>query len=489
MNFLYEGNSKIFDEKKLLPSINGEFKFLEDLYMEYNINKQIKNGAEEYAKLKFNDKILNPKIHINNLNIKKYCIDDLLNEINQFFQTKSFSDEKVEISKILINFIPKLESNDANNKIFQKHKDIRDIYFYKKESLLIEEKLETNVNTIWESVDNNIMTYIQKKLIKLKKIDIDKINNYIEFLNKFQKYFDFNEYDLIPNSYGKFLKISELVDYNDIPEEIINGIKKTFYIDLKANSCCKGANINGIIKKTMFDIGELIQESFKKREEDKYNTYEISKIIIKYIPNKEEIKTYQIRLYNLYKKFNKKVGDIIEIDSYDNLYKDINRDIIKFINEQINNCICISKTKEFIDDIFQFINENSDILNPYNYNILPNQLGELKKIKDLKRDNEILEELKEIISDYWEVKALLIDKRITKFIPEEIISNQNIKDKINKLIEENKFDIKKTLKLIPKNDEEGKKKQKDIKLLYEKLCCKHGNSLEEKEIDLEASFW
>ena len=164
LNFLYEGNKELFDDKKLLPSINGEFHFLKDLYIEYNINKQIKNGAEEYANLKFNDKFLNPKIQINNLIIKKYSMDDLLNDINQFLQTKFYSNDKLEMSKILINYLPTLESNDMNDKIIQMHKDIRNIYFYKNKTLLKEEILQTNINTIWASVDKFILISIQDEL-------------------------------------------------------------------------------------------------------------------------------------------------------------------------------------------------------------------------------------------------------------------------------------------------------------------------------------
>ena len=239
----------------------------------------------------------------------------------------------------------------------------------------------------------------------------------------------------------------------------------------------------------MLDIGELIQEYFNEREKQKYKTYEISKIIIKYIPIKEDIKKYQMRLYSLYKLFDKNIGDTIIIDSNDNLYKNINKDIIQYINEKINDCGYVYQTKQYIDDIYKFVNENSDILDANEYNILPNQSGELKKINDLYIDNEILDELKEIVGDYWNVKELLLDKRITEFKPQKIMDNQKLKDKINDLIEKNKFDIKKTLKLIPKNDKEDKIKQKDIKYIYEKLCCEQGRTIEEYEIDLEPAFW
>ena len=168
LNFLYENNNKIFDNKKLLPSINGFFYFLKDLYMEYNINNQIKEGAKKYTDIYYNDKILNPLIKINNLNIMKYCNDDLLNEINKFFNDRIDCSEKVELSKILIQFVPQLEENEMNNNIIQKHNDIREIYSFIYKESLKKEILQTKVNTIWNSIDKCIMKDIQKYLQKKK---------------------------------------------------------------------------------------------------------------------------------------------------------------------------------------------------------------------------------------------------------------------------------------------------------------------------------
>ena len=129
LNFLYEINDKLFDEVKLLSSRKGEFNYLKDLNIEYNINEEIKNGAKEYIGLKYDEKILNDKIKINNLKISIYSMDDLLKDINQFLNNNNENKEldkykKNELCKILINFIPKLEPNDENDKIFNVHKDL-----------------------------------------------------------------------------------------------------------------------------------------------------------------------------------------------------------------------------------------------------------------------------------------------------------------------------------------------------------------------------
>ena len=376
LNFLYEINDKLFDEVKLLSSRNGEFTYLKDLNIEYNINEEIKNGAKEFFGLKYDEKILNDKIKINILKISIYSIDDLLKEINQFLNNNDNKEfdryKKNELCKILINFIPKLESNDENDKIFNIHKDIRSIYGSVCKILLKEEIIQTQVNSIWTSVDKYIMIFTQEYLDDKKKMDIESDNNYIEILNKYQDHFDFNKYNLIPNAYGDFLNIKDFEDYNCVPEEILNGIKITFSRDLKQKSPCQNLNIKGIKKNSIKDLGEIIEQCFdnKRKVEDNYfnyrNTYGICKIIIKYIPMNGRKKEYQMRLYNLYKLFNKNIGEPIEIESNENLYSDINNGIIQYINEQICYASSVAKTKEFTDDIFNLINENSDLLDPKN---------------------------------------------------------------------------------------------------------------------------
>ena len=250
-------------------------------------------------------------------------------------------------------------------------------------------------------------------------------------------------------------------------------------------------SINGIKVISTKEFGDIVEKCFEKKKKEDRNffdfksTYDICKVIIKYIPLDGDKKDYQTRLYNLYKQFNKNVGEPIEIDSYENLYNQVNKGIIQFINEEINKSSNVSNTKDFTDDIFKLINDNYDLLDPFNYSIIPNQLGKFKKMEELYRDIDTFEELKNILSKYSNEKEILMDTRITKFNPYKIITNDDLKNKINKLIEQDKLDIKKTLELIPKKDDNNR--QKDLKYIYENLFL--SNKLEEIEIDLEPSFW
>ena len=260
----------------------------------------------------------------------------------------------------------------------------------------------------------------------------------------------------------------------------------------------QGIKITGINKISIKDLGDIIQNCFdNKKKEDFYNiykyTFEICKIIIKYIPTNNIFKDKQIKLYNLYKLFDKNIEEPIEIDSNENLYHDVNEGIIQFINQKISDCRTVEGTKKYTDDIFKLINDNYEFLEPNKYDILPNQLGELKKLDYLYRDNGIYEELKDILSNYSDVRKKLLDNRIKQFPTNKILSNEDLIKIIDNLIEKNKnFDIRKTLSLIPKeeNQKDNKEKEKQIDLIYiyENLL-NNKEKLFPKEINLSPSFW
>ena len=62
----------------------------------------------------------------------------------------------------------------------------------------------------------------------------------------------------------------------------------------------------------------------------------------------------------------------------------------------------------------------------------------MKRLDELQKDNNILEELKDITSGSLNVKELLMDNRINKFNPSKIMSNEDLKKYINDLIKKKK---------------------------------------------------
>ena len=492
VNVLHLYNDKIFNERKILPSINGEFKYIKDLNFEVNINVEIKNIVINIIGLNLNESLLNKNIQIKNLNIKYFDNNNLIEIINNYLKAnfqKNFHN-CLKISKIIIKYLP-----NENNYIYT---EIRDLYQILTNEKFSNEILETKYDSIWTNVKIVILEDIQKSLDNNKiiftnesvkegyiKIGDTKVtaNSYFDLLNKHQKYLNFEEYALIPNYYGKFKKINDLEDYNEIPEDIIYGIKKTFQKDLNKHSVFKGIKIDNINKKSLLDIGTILEDYFGKI--DSYTiTYDLCKIIIKYIPNKVN-KKYQTKLYNLCKIFDKNIGNSIEVESNDILYNQINKGIIQYINESLSKYGSVQEAQKYINNIYILINDNSDILDPKNYAIIPNQLGIFKKISDLYFGIDLIEELIDIYQKHENIKSILMDNKIKNFKPNDTYTNETLKRNINNLITQEIIKVEEILILIPKEKNE---KQKEIKFIYENIFLK-GKELKEKIVNIENSFW
>ena len=251
---------------------------------------------------------------------------------------------------------------------------------------------------------------------------------------------------MLPNYYGNFLNVKELYENDDIPDDILDKIKSSFFEDLRKNIIMKELKIDNIHKKSITDIGLIIGDLFnnvKKKENFNYsNYYDLFKCIIKYIP-KENNREKQLRLYNLTKMFDANIGEYIEKQINDILYFDVNKGIIQYINESIQNCFNIIKLNEICSgDGYKLIDDNKDNLNPNEYAIIPNQNGYLKKLTELRRDANICVELIEILDKYKSIKSKLIDNRIKNFVPKEVFTNDDLKQIINEIIENYERKIK-----------------------------------------------
>ena len=160
---------------------------------ENNVNQEIKNAVLYYIDKYLNKKLLNHKIKIDNLKIRNFNNDDLVEIINNFYKQTENDSYKFFVSETILNFVPNEDSNninDKNNKIYLRYKDIRIIYSIIINNKIKCEKLETKSDLVWSNVSNFIIEEIQKMLndlkikvskfednegniIKLKKIEIE----------------------------------------------------------------------------------------------------------------------------------------------------------------------------------------------------------------------------------------------------------------------------------------------------------------------------
>ena len=125
LNFLYIYNDNIFNNKKLLPNINDDFCKLDELFYENMANQEIKNVVLSYIDKNLNNRLLNHKIKIDNLKIRHFNNDDLIELINNFFKTSKNDSQKFYISSTILNFLPDVESTNIMIIIIKYIKNIR----------------------------------------------------------------------------------------------------------------------------------------------------------------------------------------------------------------------------------------------------------------------------------------------------------------------------------------------------------------------------
>ena len=462
LNYLYSKNSKYFKNNRLLPSNKGEFKLIDELKISDKINLGIKNLASK-LEIFIDEIILNEKIKIKDIVMEKYTLDDLIQKITKNLETVALNEE---MAFYLLRFTP-LE----NHLFYNENKDIKDIYkIYFIKEIKNEIIVDTKIESFWQIIKKKVMSYIQYKISKEKNISKNVIDNYIEMLNKYYKYFDFDKYSLLPNIHRELNYKMNLLDYCEIPIDIINILYQSDS-DFTKEIMYFGLNVE-IQKKNISDFSKILNN------------------IISTIENKKNEQVYKKRynLYNLFEDLEKPKT----ISAYEIFYKSVNRIIISTINKKLEKLGNIQNASNYVGYYIEFIKENHEILAPNDYAILPDLKGYFKHLKDLKRNDGIYQELIEIVSkfslygDRFDINSILMheDIKIKEFTPDKSMNNNDISKLINELIQLRKLDPIRILKFLPKKEKQSK--QKDIIFLYENVFQK---KIKTFELDLEPSFW
>ena len=179
LNFFYSYKDKIFNERKLLPSTEGDFNYLKDLYYENKVNDEIKKAVSDYIELNLNGKLIHKIVILKKIikNLKIIDNDFLIEKINNYLKSNKNENNKFNLSQIIIKYLPQEEDIDSNNEIIKKYNDIRNIYHIITEIELKNEILETKHDSIWINVENIILDEIQKMLNGSKIEENDKFNS------------------------------------------------------------------------------------------------------------------------------------------------------------------------------------------------------------------------------------------------------------------------------------------------------------------------
>ena len=493
INFFYDEDEKKIKCKKCSKKQNKKNKFrLVNIFKEYNnnIKMEIKNFNDFVDNIKtqlreeLNDYLKKLKKEINDKlfkYIKNIIINNLKNCKNIDYENLEFKLSKIkenlkEIYKKISNY-----DNDKKSeifKIFPYENSFKKIKTYEKEIEGINNEIE-NIKENINIKDKNIFPDIKdikndiKDIFKSKKLDqIDqkcyKCGDDFDDDKKIPKIFPFCKHiiciDCLKNQYIRDKNIScncgaisgrkpkDLITYENyfIANKFIECLncrkrarREEFYFDdennkLICNYCIRYINKNK-------------NKNKNENEEKKYINLKIS--IFEF---KNKIKKNLNYINNIIKSFDEKIKN--ELIGNENNNNDNNNNNEKIIKENLNdkneNVINNNENKiNFFDNIFddELIENIVDIL----YN-------KIKKSLDLKQNEKIIEEKKNIY-DSLKVENLYnenenkyeynneYEKKFTDYInnKKEINETEELKNKINNYLKEN---LKENYLLINKND-------------------------------------
>ena len=395
------------------------------------------------------------------------CKEKLLKPINSFF----FKEELLEdpnYDHAIYNIVNYFYADIPDKKIVKDWTEIVTqwkIYNGKEyENEMNYVKLENILEKI--QYEGNIEKFIYKKI----KEDLKKFYQYMVQKNKI---IEFDNYSLLPNIYNILKKRDELYTYYDIeeilkeiavniiPDKLKSFIHKEFILDIKINEYNKEKYSN--------DINQELSRLLGKLKKDEQMPDAIYQSLITYctIFNTQK-ENRRRKLIRLICKYHKRNTDYIEINgmtsdviNWETPIKYLLKDFILQINIPPIN---INIFKELLSIIYGWGLADEFYLN---MPLFPDQNGIIHYINDLKVDNGIQDEIKDLYDEIFydikgeSIKSILLYNKIDfslffindkdKIKTSEIISRE-IEDKIVEVfsIEEiNKHPYKNTiLKII-----------------------------------------
>ena len=382
---------------------------------------------------------------------------------------------------ILMQYIPK----DEDEEFIQKRNIIYEFCCMVWEGKMGEKKDGSKFpKELWGKIDNIIIKEIaediEKSQIIERKYSLAFIKKFLEFLVK--NYPNYVNNSIFPNQNGKFCKLSELNEDDNIPDEFKNCLKDYFKVDIKENLLDKRflflkLNIN---IKRIYDYKDILKQNFQNSYSilSSYNRLESAAIcLLKIIPkkrkedkNEDDIQDRQRLLFSLYEKFTKEKCECIEIDrnySNEEIWKYSNKYIYEIIRskiEKFENVASLSKylgknTEKTIDLIKMFIkftkkgkiiiNQNLDLCDLDNdlYNegsnskeSIPEELKDISKILGYDIRNYLIHEsMGRLCSQNYSYKDLCLeidDSMDQKFKSRYNCFENDFKKAANLLVEE-----------------------------------------------------
>ncbi|KAG4104427.1 hypothetical protein H8356DRAFT_1369783 [Neocallimastix lanati (nom. inval.)] len=454
--FIKNHHNEFIKNYNIIPNMKSEFIKLKD-----NIatSKEVPENMIECL-----EELGNPwkSYHIHkNININNIFIDDNINMAISAIQ--SYLIESPDKILILISYIP----NDyENKKLIEKRETIYELC-----SLIWNDSMPTkrNGNSFPERLWNGIDEIIFKILIE----HIERIGNLtetfnIKFMKKFLKLISeyyplYKDHSIIPNQNGKFCKIGELYEDENIPEIFKECMLKYFNKDIKEelidNELISIKSLINNGKKRIYDYNGYLSKLFISKLVKTNDKIEASEYLIRIIPKEshEEEKDFQDdqrKLLNIYQKFVKDNNEIVEIERNDN-----NKELWKYSNKYIYFKIeqIIEKYKN-INSLSKYLNiEKSQLFEYLKFIILkgnlkgiiiPNQYEIFCDSNNIFNDgilNPLSNQIETIPQHYkdiskkldYDIQKYLIHPKIGRLPDIDSFTTKDLKNKIDEIMDKN----------------------------------------------------
>jgi len=300
-----------------------------------------------------------------------------------------------------------------------------------------------------------------------EKTAIEWINQVIEFTLVLDEDKLLNEYSVIPNQYGIFKKKDKLWFDEGIPAELKSVLKK-LGTDWEASLQKKEISAySPPIKKNQEDIFSLINGLIKSNPTHswiKVGVLELTSLI----PSiSSENDSTRISLWRFAKDFYAETPEKQSVDGIDkSAWEESDKWLIKTLCTHVASSITVSSLAatlnkpaiSWLHDFVIFLGKSGFSSHLNDQNLLPDQLGILKKKTELSLDNDIDTDLKEICEGLTNsLKSTLLDTGIFLEIENRSVSTLDVA----KMISEEVSEIY--------NSDHGNNRSQETKNLFEKL--------------------
>jgi hypothetical protein len=468
--FTSKSQEDLLDQYNIIPNQYGQFNKKKELYKDQAIPEALKDVLKILS-LDWRATLAHKKLTYQLSNIRD--INTAVDNIHQLITIQGHSSLRKAVYTVVSCF-PSDATFVQDTKLVSKRDAIWNFARDVDSSVPNKIHLESWIPLLWEKADLWLMQTLVEDIEKLKNVqDLSKqlnitpkdaiswLDRFIAFLKQEEQSNLYSKRVIFPNQEGIFKKEEDLYIDNKIPDQLKDVLEalgrgcRGKLLDLGIRGFENNRN-QFTVKDVSDDIKKCLQDA-KNDKDDLAEYWSFSLPIynlISYFPDSEPNDSKKLAIWGFADRFYP--GEIPSKKSLPNLqdfsWNACNKWILNWIAKAIDNFENLegfvkyfnsdrNAAIEWLDNFSYFVaKQDEKILDLYA--IIPNQSGQFRNKKDLKKDKDIPEELKMILelltSDYW--NDFLLDRSLKRveqlFEKEKTKTIQDIATEIDQAIKE-----------------------------------------------------